>query len=155
MQSIQREGSEHKPPDSEFKEGEPFNPYGKFFGARVPNAILQHRGLTDQEKLTYGVLCDIGGDNGDIYGSYDYIAKRRGCSRDTVRRHCYKLKRLKLISIGVHEAGKTNWFRFLYRESVYENPEREANQCSPAHLKGSNQCSDAHPTSADTHTQRV
>lgn len=105
------------------KTGKTFNPFGVHHGPLIPSPIMKSKTLSDGAKNMFGVLSQIGGDNGKIFASYDYLAGRIGRSRSTAKRHCKELKSGKepLLEIGVHGSGKTNSFTFLWRDWLDED----------------------------------
>lgn len=55
-----------------------FNPYQKFNGVFVPEAMLSYRGLKANAKLLYGQLCRYAGKNGDCHPSQARLARDMG-----------------------------------------------------------------------------
>ncbi len=117
------------------KIGERFNPYRRFHGAFVPEAICKYRGLSPGAKLAYGRLCRYAGEDGKVYPAAATLAKEIGISERQVQAYIKELERGKFIDVDRQNkhyqkdgGGGTNTVFFLWHAAYegYQGTPRKA-----------------------------
>lgn len=68
------------------KSGDIFNPYKVFNGAFLPNAVMQHGGISSTAKLCWARLAQYAGANGECFPSQGALAAEIGVSVRQVKR---------------------------------------------------------------------
>lgn len=98
------------PQDSPEVKGRRINVFGRFRGAFIPNAILQHPGLTPSAKLMWGRLAQFAGRDGSCYPSLPRLATELALSKRQVMRVIAELERGGFIEVERPEgtAKKSN-----------------------------------------------
>lgn len=91
------------------------NPYKMFKGAFIPNALMEHRGLSQSAKLLWARLAQYAGRDGRCFPSLDKLADDIGLSRSMIRKVVKELKDNKFIAVK-HASGKD---RLLHQPSEY------------------------------------
>ena len=106
-----------------YQAGERFNPYMKFYGIFIPDAILLNPDLTHAEKICYGILARYNGRNNRCYPSQETIAENLCLSvRQTIR--ILSSLEAKRFIIRVIIRGKTH-YHFLWHKSFDNHHVRE------------------------------
>lgn len=71
--------------NTKLEKGQIFNPFTCFGSSCVPQSLIDHKGLTDAEKLTWIKLARLSGKRGMYKTSYDQLAiKIKKCKRSTI-----------------------------------------------------------------------
>jgi uncharacterized phage protein (TIGR02220 family) len=99
--------------------GAVFNPYRMFVGAFIPNAIMEHPGLTSSAKLLWARLALFAGEKGYCWPSQETLADSIGVSVRTVRTILRELVEQGFIQARKPEgmdkvAHKTTVYEFLF-----------------------------------------
>lgn len=93
--------------------GQPFNPYRRFVGSLVPDAIMKSGDLSATAKLCYGRLARYAGEDGRCFPSMQTLAKELRVTERAARNNVRQLERAGLLRRR-SQPGKTNWFEFLW-----------------------------------------
>jgi hypothetical protein len=104
------------------QEGQVFNPYKKFNGILIPEAIARNPDLPPGAKLVYGRLCRYAGQQGMCYPAVDTLAKEVGLKVRQTRYHIKLLikKRFLQKTDRTLPDGRTrtsNLYMFLWHSS--------------------------------------
>src|SRR5437660_664031 len=101
--------------------GQPFNPYKRFHGALVPEAICRYKGLSPGAKLVYGRLCRYAGENGAAYPSVPTLAAELGMGETQARDYLRELETVGFIRVDRKNrhyrkdgSGGSNGYTFLW-----------------------------------------
>ena len=97
----------------EFAIGQPFNPYKRFNGIHIPEALCRYRGLSAGAKLVYGRLARFAGKNGKVYPSVAKLAAELGVSPKQARRYVRELEDGAFIR-PARTPGKSSQYDFLW-----------------------------------------
>jgi hypothetical protein len=103
------------------------NPYKLFYGAFVPNWLLQRTEITSGAKLMYARLCQYAGDDGHCFPSQDQLSQALGVRERQVRNQLAELIGHKLIEKRRAGLRKTNRYYFLkhrWQQAAVPLPER-------------------------------
>jgi hypothetical protein len=115
------------------KIGEPFNPYKRFSGPMIPEALSRCRTLKAGAKLVYGCLRRFAGQDGRCYPSMDKIALETGYSEEQARRYIRALEQMRLIrAIGrfTDSSQTSNDYLFLWHEIFEQAAVKPSNRVS-------------------------
>lgn len=96
--------------------GQPFNPYKRFNGIHIPEAICKYRGLSAGAKLVYGRLCRFAGKHGRVYPSIPTLGSELGTSANQIRRYVRELEAKKFIG-ALRRPGKSSQYEFLWHSA--------------------------------------
>jgi hypothetical protein len=92
------------------------NPYKLFYGAIVPNWLLERRELSQGAKLAYARLCQYaakdGTDEGTAWPRRETLADELGVTARQVDRYLKELENNKLIHVDRPGLTKSNRYRF-------------------------------------------
>ncbi|MFN7994893.1 MAG: helix-turn-helix domain-containing protein [Bryobacteraceae bacterium] len=104
--------------------GQPFNPYGRFNGAYIPEPICKYRGLSPGAKLIYGRLCRYAGKEGAAYPAIRTLADETGMSETQARTYIRELEVERFILVDRENrhyhadgGGGSNVYVFLWHEA--------------------------------------
>ena len=98
------------------------NPYKLFYGAFIPNWLLQRAEVSAGGKLCYARLCQYAGSRGSCYPKHDDIAKEIGVSRFSIVRHIKELIDFNLIEIK-REQHNNSYFFYGTNGWISKNPD--------------------------------
>ena len=105
--------------------GDIYNPWRRFVGCFVPNAITRRTDLSPTAKLIFGKLCQFAGQNGQAYPSYNTLAKEVGVERRQAIRGIKELVNFGLIRPEgkVKENGgyTSNVYFFLWHQIFFDD----------------------------------
>jgi hypothetical protein len=104
------------------------NPYKLFYGAFVPNWLLQRTEITSGAKLMYARLCQYAGDDGHCFPSQDQLSQALGIRERQVRNQLAELIGHKLIEKRRAGLRKTNRYYFLkhrWQQAAVPLPSRD------------------------------
>jgi len=96
--------------------GQPFNPFGLFVGAFIPNAILKAECIGPAAKLCYGRLLQYAGQDGLCYPSRETLATELSMSTSTVARALKSLEEQGFI-VRVRPKGRD---RLAHKTTRYQ-----------------------------------
>ena len=105
------------------KPGQPFNPFGLFYGVFIPEALVRFRNISPGAKLCWGRLARYKGEFGKCYPSQDALASELGVSERNVRRYIEELRSSGLIRKVRRGLQLNNEYEFLWHE-IFEGTER-------------------------------
>jgi len=101
--------------------GQPFNPYGLFHGAFIPEAICKYRGLSPGAKVVYARLCRYAGKDGYAYPALKTLTKETGISETQARGYVKELEKERFIAVDRENrhyrkdgSGGSNRYSFLW-----------------------------------------
>jgi hypothetical protein len=101
--------------------GQPFNPYKRFNGAFIPEAICKYKGVSPGAKLVYGRLCRYAGEDGATYPAIPTLAAETGMSETQARRYIRELEAKRFIEVDRENrhyrkdgSGGSNGYTFLW-----------------------------------------
>ncbi len=109
---------------SGFTIGEPFNPYRRFTGIFIPEAVCKDLELSLGAKVIYGRLCRYAGEDGKAYPSVPTLGHQIGLSGKQARRYIRELEKRELIR-AERVNGKQSNYVFLWH-AIFENCARKA-----------------------------
>jgi hypothetical protein len=120
-------GSE-PPTGKALKPGEVFNPYRRFTGVFIAEALvrLPPSKLSAGAKLCYGRLARYAGEDGACYPAVKTIAKELGVGKRQAQRYLKELKECKFIEVVARLKTPREWdtndYRFLWHPIFDEMP---------------------------------
>src|ERR1035441_6056378 len=112
-----------------FTVGQPFNPYKRFNGIFVPEAICKC-GLSAGAKLVYGRLCRYAGEDGRAYPSISTLGSELGISGKQARRYVRELEDECFIR-PERTKGKRSHYLFLWHAVFEAGPIPKTEQPKP------------------------
>ena len=122
------------------------NPYKLFFGAFIPNWLLQRAEVSAGGKLCYARLCQYAGNKGYCYPKHENIAKEIGVSHRSVINYLEELISHALIEIKREKHN--NLYHFLWHDWM----DIKDSRCAKfAHLKKSRYAKFAHQDMQSLH----
>lgn len=107
--------------------GESYNPYGLYYGALIPNGILELRDLSNRAKICWAKMVQHSGKKGFCYPKQETLAEECGMSRTSIQKAIKELIDYKLIKVE-YPVGReklqhlNNKYVFLKHE--WENPKK-------------------------------
>lgn len=105
------------------KLGQPFNPFGLFYGVFIPEALVRFRNISPGAKLCWGRLARYKGEIGKCYPSQEKLAGELGVSERNVRRYIEELRSNGLIRKVRRGLQLNNEYEFLWHE-MFEGTQR-------------------------------
>jgi hypothetical protein len=105
-----------KPETKNPRVGERFNPYGRFNGCYVPEAIARYRGLSPGSKLAYGRFVRYAGKDGAVYPSMPTLGTEIGCSENQARSYVTELIEHRFIEVA-RRSGRVNTYYFVWHKA--------------------------------------
>jgi hypothetical protein len=110
------------------KIGEAFNPYKRFHGLWVPEALARRKEVTPGAKLIYGRLMRYAGKDGVAYPRVDTLGEEVGMGERQAQKHLRALEAARLLRIQKRYdryGGQTsNGYVFLWH-SIFDEWERK------------------------------
>ena len=102
--------------DGQFEIGQRFNPYKRFVGSFIPNALMEFRKLSPQSKLLWGRLAQYMGEGGECFPSNKELAIEIGTTEDCVEQIMGELRRGEFIETQYNQKGiaRKDRRRFVY-----------------------------------------
>lgn len=103
--------------------GQPYNPFGLFYGIFIPEALVRAKGISAGAKLTFGRLARYAGQNGKCYPAVPTLAAEIGISERQTQNHLAELERNGLVQrkARVSSAGQhSNSYEFLWHPILAE-----------------------------------
>jgi len=100
---------------------EVINPYKRFQGVFIPNAIMECREITQSEKLVWGRLAQFSGKDGECHPSMEQIADGVGISERQAKRAIKALAENGFIMI-VKPSGKERLMHWRNRYLFLDHP---------------------------------
>lgn len=102
--------------------GEPFNPFGIFTGAFIPNVVMQIPWMRPAHKLVWARLAQYAVRSGWAYARQDTLAEQVGLKPRYIRHVLLWLERHKFIRIRHPKGGSRmkhapNMYQFLWHEA--------------------------------------
>ncbi len=152
----------HSPdPDLRIQIGQRFNPYRRFNGCLIPEAICKLDNLSPGAKLTYGRLARYGGEDGNAYPALKTLGKEIGMSESQARGYVKELEAARLIEVDRDNrhyqkdgSGGSNYYYFVWHE-VFAGGADEMTILPPLRNSGGVPLRNtAPPTPAENTTQR-
>jgi len=116
-----------KPP---LRSGDPFNPYKRFTGIFIPEAVYQDSCLSIGAKLIYGRLCRYAGEDGDAYPSVPTLGSELLISPKQARRYVRELENQGFIRVD-RVAGRSSHYTFLWRDEFDPTPPTSGSTTPP------------------------
>lgn len=80
---------------------------------QIPNSLMSNKDLTDQDKLTLGLILSWDGNNKECFMGNEYIAEKMGISKNAASIRIKRLEKLGCISL-----------RYTYKEGKMEVDKR-------------------------------
>jgi hypothetical protein len=96
--------------------GQPFNPYKRFPGAQIPEAICRYKGLSPGAKLAYGRLARFAGEDGECWPAVETVGREVGVGKTQARTYLHELRDKHFIAIEPR-LGTSDVFTFLWHEA--------------------------------------
>jgi hypothetical protein len=101
--------------------GQRFNPFRRFAGIYIPEAVCKYRGLSAGAKLIYGRLCRYAGENGSAYPAISSLANEIGIRETQARAYIKELEKKRFIEVDRENrryrkdgSGGSNFYFFLW-----------------------------------------
>ena len=139
MSRITERGGESRAPQENSQRplqvGERFNPYQRFDGIFIPEAIYKYRGISPGAKLVYGRLCRYAGANGDAYPAVATLGNELGISREQTRLYLRELEALKFIQSDPEPGYRSHYF-FLWHQAFSNGDRGTPRKAAPPQLIG-------------------
>ena len=113
----------------QLRPGEPFNPYGLFVGAFIPNALMRTNVISSTAKLVWARLAEYAGRGGDAYPKQETLAAEIGVDERTIRTRIQELVNEGFIEV-VHPQGvaklqhRSCHYKFLWHSAFLAPPDR-------------------------------
>jgi hypothetical protein len=103
--------------------GQPFNPFGLFYGVWVPECIARCRWLSGGAKLAWARLARYAGRDGRCYPTMETLGEEIGVGERQAQKYVAELERRRLmrrVSRYIGRAQTSNGFEFLWHELLQE-----------------------------------
>jgi len=103
--------------------GQPFNPFGLFYGLWVPECIARCRWLSGGAKLAWARLARYAGRDGRCYPTMKILGQEIGVGERQAQKYVAELERYELVrrvSRYLGRAQTSNGFEFLWHELFEE-----------------------------------
>jgi len=97
------------------------NPYRQFNGAIVPNWLMRRQEISQGAKLFYARLAQYAGQNDTAWPRREIIATEMGVTASQVDRYVEELKDHALIEVQRRGRSRSNQYRFLDHQWIYES----------------------------------
>jgi Helix-turn-helix domain len=136
------------------KVGEPFNPFRRFHGIFIPEAIVRMR-ISPRSQICYGRLLRYAGRDCRCFPAVETLAAEIGVGVRQAQNCLAELHRARLIRKTIRP-GTTDFIEFLWHEA-FEPKHRGVNDVSPPGMLSTSQAANesAPPGCTKVHPKRV
>src|SRR5262245_40885243 len=118
--------------------GQPFNPFGLFYGIWIPEALVKCKTISAGAKLAFGRLARYAGQDGRCYPAVSTLASEIGVGLRQAQKYLSELEKVRLIRRVPRYRGSgqtSNAIEFLwhplFEEGVNDRSGEGVNDNSP------------------------